>query len=48
MKNYLKAYEVLFGTALTYSMACIFVTLGLTIVDIIYFVWRKCKGDLEK
>lgn len=48
MKDYLQSYEVFFGTALTYAMACIFVTVGVTLLDVIYFIWRKCKGDLEK
>lgn len=47
MTNYIKSYETFFGNALIYAMACVFVTVSIVFLDVVHFVWRRLKGDLE-
>ena len=48
MGGYLLGYQQFFGKMVVDVVTGGFMACGLVLLDLVYFVWRKWKGDLEK
>lgn len=47
-QGYLRSYQQFFGDAMAVIMASVFVVTSWVVADVVFLLWRLCKGDLEE
>lgn len=44
--RYLIDYEKHLGGIVVVALTCVFVTVGMIVLDVLFLMWRRWKGDL--